>query len=234
MGTRVVSLLGAIALAAGSAVSVQASDAQAPPMLTPLVARDVTAACPGTKVYADALIRGATDEEAAAASTLFDACAASLHRRHPWREPAANVAVGAAYLSRGLLEHDPAMLQHAIDATAVLRSSVSWTDETVRRWPIIPDQFDAPRREAVIRIDCPAGMWIADAVYINIAAHQGSAWIAAPRETETCRTSVARFDRGMPNYGSGGSHTGIGGVDPGARSDPAIEPGFNGPVRPGP
>jgi hypothetical protein len=182
MNARVLSILGAVVLAAGSPLSVQASDAQAPPTPTPLVARDVATACPGTSGYADALARGATAEEASAAAPLFDACARSAHRDfYPLRESAANVAVGAAYLSRGVLNHDPAMLRRAIDATAALRAYVRANDETIRRWPIIPDEYDARSQEVVIRTDC-AHSWGANAAYINVAAHQGSAWITTPRE----------------------------------------------------
>jgi len=234
MNVRVLSILGALVLTAGNPLSAHATEAQAPPMLTPLVARDVAAACPGTGTYTDALVRGATAEQAAAAAPLFETCAISLHRRFPWREPPVHVAAGAAYLSRGLLETDPVMLQHAIGATGALRSRVSLTDDAVRRWTIIPDDYDARRHEEVIRTDCPASMWLADATYINVAARQGSAWVTAPRDTEACKKSVAYFDRGvLPLFGDP-SPQGIPPVDYSARREPAFEPGFNSPVIPAP
>jgi hypothetical protein len=231
MGTRVVSVLGAIVLAAGSAVSAQASDAQAPPMLTPLVAQRVAAVCPGTAAYAEALVRGISDAQAAVAAPLFDKCAAFWRHDHDdSSRNAASTAVGAVYLSRGLLNHDPAFLRRAIDATDEVRRYSHLSEDLVRRWPIIPDFFDDSRREAVVSLDCEFSLG-PDATYIYLAARTGTAWITQPREPVACRRA------GRPTgYVTGGPTSTMGNFSPSGstRPDPAIEPSLNSPVRPGP
>jgi hypothetical protein len=236
---RIVSILGAVVLSAVPLAALGAGD-HAPPTLTPLAARALSAACPGTSAYADALVRGAAAAEAAAAAPLFDSCAAAAHRDFDRRrETAANVGVGAAYLSRGLLGHDAAMLRRAIDATASLRSGVPATDETIRQWPIIPDEYDVLRHQVVIRLDCNAGV-APNAAYINVAARQGSAWIATPRESEPClKARIASASRPVdfearffPSYQSWSGP--FAPVDPHARPNSAIEVDdhFPGLVRP--
>jgi hypothetical protein len=229
---RVVSAFGAAGLIAVSPLTALAADPHAPPTLTPLVAQSVAATCPGTAKYADALVRGITDADALVAAPLFDACAAGARRDFfNWSNELASTAVGAVYLSRGLLNNnDPALLQRAIDATARLRSRNSWPDELVRQWPIIPDEFDARRREAIIRLDCPSGTWVADATYINVAARSGAAWITVPRDPTTCthgRYAASHPDFNEPLWQRAGP-------DPHQRPNPAIDPGLNGPVRPTP
>jgi hypothetical protein len=198
------SILGAAVLSVATQMPALGAGPQAPPTLTPLVAHFIAAACPGTSVYVDALVRGATGEEAAASARLFDACAAAAHRArgyYPFRETVANVGVGAAYLAHGLLNHDPATLQHAIDATARLRSDLPATDDTIRHWPIIPDEYDVLRHEVVIRTDCEGGVG-ANAAYINVAARQGSAWVTTPREAEPC-TAQRRVSFGYSGPAAG-------------------------------
>ena len=118
MNTRMVGVLGAAVMLAVAPVTARAAG-RTPPTLTPLVARDVAAACPGTTAYAEALVRGITDTEALAAAPLFDACAARSRRDVlDWPNEAASTAVGAIYLSRALLNNnDPGLLKRAIDAT---------------------------------------------------------------------------------------------------------------------
>ncbi len=192
VGTFGALLLGAVPCAANAAGQI------APPTLTPLVAQAVNAACPGAERYTLALTRGIGDAEAAAAMRFFTACQAATRRDTPsWTNDVASVALGAADLSRGLLDHDPSALKQAVDATAELRSRTAATDEAIRSWVTIPDEFDAFKRVAVIRTDCAAGAWITDAAYINVAAHAGRSWITEPREPTTCPryANTARWDR---------------------------------------
>ena len=118
MRNRVKFVLGAAVLTVAFPAAALA-DAQAPPTLTPAVARAAAAACPGAAGYADALVRGITSGEAAAAAPKFAACAKQV--RFPefqWKNQYAAVALGAVELSRGLLGRDPASLRRAADATA--------------------------------------------------------------------------------------------------------------------
>jgi hypothetical protein len=62
---RFTAAFGALFVAFASSDPVLADDAQAPPMLTPAAAQSVAVACPGSKPYADALVRGITLAEAA-------------------------------------------------------------------------------------------------------------------------------------------------------------------------
>jgi hypothetical protein len=163
-----------------------AEPARAPATLTPLVARDVAFACPGTERYAEALVGGITESDAAAAAPLFDACAAAAkHAYDDRRRHLASTAVGAAYLSLALLRHDPALLRRSIDATDELHRDAAVSDDEIRRWPIIPDDLEARRHTLIVRTDCPAGSVTLDAAYLNVAAHAGFAW-AAPRAPASC------------------------------------------------
>jgi hypothetical protein len=197
MGSRVIaSMLGAAILAAAIPALAAASEPHAPPMLTPAVARDASDACPSTETYAAALVRGITRDEAAAAAPAFASCAA-LDRLpgFRWKTTAATVALAAIDLSRGLMNHDPALLSRAADATAELRDQTAATDEQVRSWDFIPDQYDKvhqrpvmieyldliPNNAATPRASALFGPWIADAAYINLAARTGDAWIQIPR-----------------------------------------------------
>jgi hypothetical protein len=212
-------LLSAATIVAGP-LAAGAAERQAPPTLTPLVARDVAYACPGTERYAEALVRGITEREAASAAPLFDACAAGAKRDYgDYRRHAASTAVGAAYLSLGLLRHDPALLRRAIDATAEQRRDVTTaSDQDIRRWPVIPDEYDARR-------DCPSGTEAIDAAYINVAAHAGTAWVTAPRAAAPCpavRPDVYLASRGFP-----GPEPSRPGPNYAVRPYPAIEPDLN-------
>src|ERR1700681_50970 len=220
MHSRVIGALSVAVVAFAPAFAV-ADSTHAPPTLTPLVARDVAAACPGTAAYAEALVRGITDAEAAVAAPLFEACAAETRRGTSDRpNEAASTAVGAVYLAQALLHaNDPALLQRAIDATAPLRSRRHVADAVVRQWPIIPDEFDARRREAVIRLDCPWGTAATVATYINVAAHAGTAWISQPREAMTCSNGVPL----ARSSGGGFPSAQQGGIDPSRRPEPAFE-----------
>jgi hypothetical protein len=188
--------LGAAAFAAAMPVLTNAAERAAPPVLTPAVARDVSAACPGTESYAAALIRGITREEAAVAAPAFAACAAK--ERLPgfrWKTTAAMVALAAVDLSRGVLDQNPAAFRRAADATADLRRQSSATDDDVRSWTVIPDSFDRIHGRIVAldyvevvvgnaetsRRSALAGPWIENATYINVAARAGTTWIDTPR-----------------------------------------------------
>ncbi len=222
----VVSVLAAALLAAGVPAIGGAANDQAPPMLTPLVAKQVAAACPGTAVYAQALVRGISEAQAALAGPLFDRCAASLrHDSDDAARNAASTAVGAVYLSRGLLTHDPAFFQRAIDATDAQRRVARLSEETVRAWPVIPDYFDSRQRVAVISLDCDFSLAV-DATYIYFAARSGTAWITQPREAVPCPARI-RYHVSQDSFSSG-SFFDTGGR---TRRDPAIEPGVNGPVQ---
>src|SRR5579885_1086974 len=155
MSARFVALTIAMAAVTAAAPSEAAPVRLAPPTLTPLVARQVVAACPGTERYADALVSGIREADAAAAAPLFDACAASHRRDYAntarW---AASTAVGATYLSLGLLRHDPALLRRAVDATTELRSLAIVDDGVIRSWPTIPDFYNASHQTAIIVTTC--------------------------------------------------------------------------------
>ncbi|HEX3465622.1 MAG TPA: hypothetical protein VHS78_16350 [Candidatus Elarobacter sp.] len=155
-------------------------------MLTPLVARQLAVACPAAARYADALVRGSDADEAAAGAQLFEDCA-GLGRRQKAeaRRQIASTAAGAAYLALGVLRHDTAALQHAIDATAELRAYVPLSDEQIRRWSAIPDAIDMERHKLLISNACGLGDPVVTAAYVNVAAHEGTAWITAARAALT-------------------------------------------------
>jgi hypothetical protein len=236
-----VALSAVSAVAALSAPAAAAGTLYAPPTLTPLVAREVIASCPGTARYAAALVDGISETDAAAAAPLFDACAAS-HRRDVSNElrQAASTAVGATYLALGTLRHDPALLRRAVDATAELRSQNVYADDaTVRAWTIIPDQYDARGHVLVVRTDCPTGTLIDDATYVNVAAHAGGAWIATPRAPAACpplsATALAAAHRAgfNPNvYADGSGRTSPGRPNNGDDIPPATY--TSGPLLKGP
>jgi hypothetical protein len=230
MRNRVVSLVG-LAIFAMPVTAVAAGEAHAPPTLTPLVARDVAYACPGTAKYAGELVRGITEVDAAAAAPLFDACAAGAKRDSTdVRRHLASTAVGAAYLSLGLLRHDPALLRRSIDATAEVRSNfLIASDDDVRHWTVIPDQWDPRRRELILRTDCPVAAFAPDATYINVAAHAGNAWVTTPREVDpNCAVRPPDvYARSSPSQGWSSI---LSAPQPG-RPTPAIEFDFNSPVQ---
>lgn len=207
------------------------AEPHAPPMLTPLVAQQVARVCPGTAAYAEALVHGISESQAALAAPVFEKCAASWRHDHDdTSRQTASTAVGATYLSRALLTHDPLFFQRAIDATDEVRRSSRLSEEVVRSWPVIPDFVGSVRREAVISLDCDFSL-VPDATYIYVAARTGTAWITQPREAIACPAqsryrSVAGESTSFVRPFSGGDST--------ARRDPAIEPGLNDPLRPAP
>ena len=229
MRSRVVSLLGIAVLALPVAAPAFAAEpAHAPATLTPLVARDVGYACPGTERYARALVTGITENDAAAAAPLFDACAAAAkHDSSDWRRHLASTAVGAAYLSLALLRHYPSLLRRSIDATDELHRDAGISDDDIRQWSIIPDDYVPRRHTLIVRTDCPAGAVTLDAAYLNVAAHAGSAW-AAPRAPTSC--PPARSDTYLASRGFRQPESqGFGRIDYSARPNPAIEPDVNFP-----
>jgi hypothetical protein len=238
---RVVSVLSAVVLAAATPAVAFAGDAQSPPVLTPAIANSVSAACPGTAKYADALVRGITSDEAAAAEPKFAACAKQIRLyENQWKNDAADVALGAVELARGLLNHDPELLQRAVDATAALRAVARGSDADVRAWPTIPDFVDGHTGDYVVD-GCGSGSAALNAAYINVAARTGVAWVLTPRAPTRCGT------KGYP-YAYNGRRDPFAQPDPwtaspsrfswdqgpGRRPDPAIEPPLNSPVRPSP
>lgn len=235
MRTRVVSLLG-LAVFALPVAALADGGAHAPPTLTPLIARDVAAACPGTAAYAEELARGIGERDAAVAAPLFDACAARMrHGFSDLRRRVASTAVGATYLSLGLLRRDPALLRKSIDATAEVRGMFPAANDEIRQWSVIPDLYDPTHRRLVVRTDCPFGGLGEDASYINVAAHDGNAWVTTPRAgNPACGALSADFYAmnrwiaalpGWPSEKSGSEPVGSG------RPSPAIEFDFNSPVQ---
>jgi hypothetical protein len=233
MRTRVVSLLG-LAVFALPVAAVADGGAHAPPTLTPLIARDVAAACPGTAAYAEELARGIGERDAATAAPLFDACAARMrHGYSDLRRRVASTAVGATYLSLGLLRHDPGLLRKSIDATAEVRGMFPATSDEIHQWSVIPDAYDRMHRRLVVRTDCPFGGLAEDASYINVAAHDGSAWVTTPRAANpTCGAlsddfyALNRWYAAIPAFPS--EKTGSEPVGSG-RPSPAIEPDLANP-----
>jgi hypothetical protein len=172
----------AVSAVAATASPARAEDPHAPPVLTPPLARQLVVACPGTARYADALARGSGEADAAAAASQFENCAGAARRaRTEARRQIASTAAGAAYLTLGLLRHDAAMLQRAVDATAELRALLPLSDDQVRRWTAIPDAVDLKRRKLLIATECAIGDPTLAAAYVNVAARDGSAWIAVAR-----------------------------------------------------
>lgn len=190
-------LLSATVLAAIASPALAGSpEAMAPPMLSPIVARDVADACPGTRGYADALVRGITNREAVAAEPVFAACAAPLRfSGFRWKTDAATVALAAVRLSRGLLNHDAELLRRAASGSSELRARTGATDAQIRAWPVIPDYFAWANSELVAYDYLPLiannanrerepfvnSPIVQDAAYINVAARTGEAWILTPR-----------------------------------------------------
>ncbi len=169
----------------GSPGTVYARSVQAPPTLTPFVARDVAATCPGSERYVDALVRGITLAEADAAAPVLNRCATMIRLfEEQWKNSVAEVALAAVDLSRGLLRHDPSLLKRAADATRALRASTAASDGQIRSWDVIPDRFDARDGEPVLydpsipRCSSPP---ITNAAYIYLAAQSTTAWIQTPR-----------------------------------------------------
>lgn len=159
-----------------------AEEPHAPPVLTPALVRQLGSACPGAAPYADALARGSDEADAAAAAQLFENCAGDGRRQHAEaRRFIASAAAGGAYLALGLLRHDPAMLRRSIDATDEMRRAVPVSDEQIRRWSTIPDAIDMEHHKLLIVTTCGIGDPSVAAAYINVAAHDGAAWITAAR-----------------------------------------------------
>ena len=185
-------ILTAVVLAAGTPAAAGAADPAAPPMLTPSVARSVASACPQAAVYADELVRGITRADAEAATPILTRCAREIRLfENQWKNDAANIALAAVELSRGLLDNDPTLLRAAAYATRDLRRSSRATDGQVRDWTLIPDYFDVARNELVVDSQPSCGISaVANATYINVAARTGAAWITTPRDK-----SVAPGDR---------------------------------------
>jgi hypothetical protein len=175
-------------------------------------------------------VHGISESQAALAAPLFEKCAASWRHDHDdTSRQTASTAVGAIYLSRALLTHDPLFFRRAIDATDEVRRSSHLSEDVVRSWPVIPDYFDAVRREAVISLDCDFSL-VPDATYIYLAARTGTAWITQPREAIACPKPSRYRKIGE----SSSSSRPFSGGDSSARRDPAIEPGLNDPLRPAP
>ena len=180
MRARVLSL--ALSAVAATASSAWAEEPHAPPVLTPPLARQLVVACPGTARFADALARGSGEADAVVAASAFENCAGMARRaRTDARRQIASTAAGAAYLTLGVLRHDAAMFQRAADATAELRNLLPLSDDQVRRWTAIPDAVDLTHRKLLIATACGIGDPTLAAAYINVAAHDGSAWIAVAR-----------------------------------------------------
>jgi hypothetical protein len=220
MRDGIVGALGALLLGAIPCAAIAGSE-YAPPTLTPLVALAANAACPGAERYTIGLTRGISEPAAAAATRFFLACQAATRRDTvSWKNEVASVALGAADLSRGLLDHDPSALKQAVDATAELRARTAATDDTIRGWVTIPDEFDAFKRVGVIRTDCYAGTWVTDAAYINVAAHAGKAWISEPREPIACSSDAFSAVRWSPFDGTGTSRGSASGPESGPGGPP--------------
>jgi hypothetical protein len=185
-------ILTAVVLAAGTPAVAGAADPAAPPMLTPSVARTVASACPQAAVYAGELVRGITRADAKAATPILTRCAREVRLfENQWKNDAANIALAAVELSRGLLDNDRTLLRAAADATRDLRGDSAARDGQVREWTLIPDYFDVARNELVVAPPSSCGVSaVANATYINVAARAGAAWITTPRDE-----SLAQGDR---------------------------------------
>jgi hypothetical protein len=208
----VISLLAAGIGAALAPLAVLAAPlAAGPPMLTPIAARDIAAACPGTSAFAYELVRGISGPDAAAAEPAFNACASTARLPgYHWKTEAANLALAAVLLTRGLIDHDAALTRRAAALTDDLRSRSIATDDDVRRWNAIPDRFDRKRSELVLLGFVPTRPdnsllarpqygerpWTENAAYINVAAQMDDAWIRTPRvltgESTTLPLAAAR------------------------------------------
>jgi hypothetical protein len=188
-------IVAAAVLAASLAGSGTADEDEAPPMLTPDIAAAVSGLCPGTQRYAEALVRGITDDDAVAAEPLFASCSAKIRRGAVDRY--ATVALAAVHLSRGLLNHDAALLRRAEAETAGWRALSMATDAQIRTWDVIPDGYNWVTRVAYVST-VPCRNWGVDTVadYINVAARTGGAWIHTPR-TEPVSSNTS----GCPAWG---------------------------------
>jgi hypothetical protein len=222
MERRGLALLGALAVMAATPATARAQGEYAPPMLTPAVARTVAEACPGTKQYADALVRGMNAAEAAAANAPFSRCAnATRLFELQWKNDYGRIALAATQLSQGLLAHDPALVKRAADATQAWRNATPATDAEVRSWDAIPDAYYAATHVAVIQDDPPPcyGFIVPNAAYINVAARTGTAWIRTERAAQPpgtkCRGGQPRESDPFAYQGAG---PGLGG------SVPVIQP----------
>ena len=192
---RIIALLASAALTASlSAPAFAAPDPQpSVPMLTPMTARDVAEACPGTARFALALVRGASLVEATEARPAFAACAAQPRLAgYEWKTEAANLALGGCELTIGIATGDVAALRRAAAVTADLRSSSLATDDQIREWTIIPDAFNSVSRKPVFNgyVTYRVGdsliprrpfttdqTMVTNAAYVNVAARRGEAWI---------------------------------------------------------
>ncbi|HTD35733.1 MAG TPA: hypothetical protein VK665_18940 [Candidatus Elarobacter sp.] len=190
----------AVPLVASALSPARAEEPHAPPLLTPLIARQLAVACPGTARYADALATGSGAADAAAAARLFENCAGDGRRqRAEARRMIASAAAGAAHLAVAVLRHDPVELQRSIDATAELRADVPLSDDQIRRWSAIPDAIDMERRKLLIANDCAIGDPAVTAAYINVAARRGTAWISVARPLLTGCPPLAATAYDLPD-----------------------------------
>jgi len=115
-------MLGAAILAAATPALALADDAHAPPVLSVGLADTVAVACPGTRSYADALVRGITADEASAAQPKFAACSRQIRLfEYQWKNDAADLALGAIAIARAQLNNDPEALRLAVAAAAKTR-----------------------------------------------------------------------------------------------------------------
>lgn len=177
-------VLGSLLMTIVSAGAAGADAPQAPPMLSPAAANAVATACPSASAYADALVAGATLEQATAGRTLFGQCAKNAASAD---EPALTVAVAAADLSAGLLSKQSVLIARAGAETNALRRNVLASDAQIRTWVVIPDTYDPRSRIAYFDdFDCAGDVGL-DAAYINLAARSGTAWI---REQRTARQAT--------------------------------------------
>jgi hypothetical protein len=194
-------ILGAavLTLSLGATAMATTAPPNATPMLTPLAARDVVDACPGTERFAAALIRGATIAEATDARTAFAACAAQL--RLPgfeWKTEAAKLALAGSELTVGLATNDAAAVQRAVDATKDLRTLSLATDDQIAEWRVIPDTFNSVSRRPITagyttyRVGdsltprppfTTDQIIVTDAAYVNLAARRSDAWIHTVSES---------------------------------------------------
>ncbi len=200
----VIAALAAFVIAVVSGGAARADELQAPPTLTPAVAGNAAAACPDAAPYARALVDGITLAQATAATPILMRCATATRLFElQWKNSAAALALAAVELSRGLLEHDPALLKRAADGTHAWRSRVPQSDEQILTWDLVPDIYDN-RLHAVTYVDgsCGANPYM-NAAYIYVAARSGIAWLRTPRAIRNatpCNAVAAR----AASFGGGG------------------------------